>query len=148
MRRRCNTVRQRYSSDQRPTMRSCALPIATSTPYLARCVRASAALAAVIAINQPGCAPATSSRISRASNSFTKRSLYQAGSKCPVRVASRRLLGKAAFKLGDTEQAQSAYRAAIAANDSAPAAWMGLAELADATGASELAAEAHERLVR
>ncbi len=60
---------------------------------------------------------------------------------------SRRLLGKAAFKLGDAQQAQAAYRAAIAANDSAPAAWMGLAEVADATGASELAVEAYEQLV-
>ena len=59
----------------------------------------------------------------------------------------RRLLGKAAFKLGNNQQAAAAYRAAIAANDSAPAAWMGLAELADATGASVLAVEAYERLV-
>ena len=58
-----------------------------------------------------------------------------------------RLLGKAAFKLGDTRQAAEAYRAAIAANDSAPAAWMGLAEVADAAGAPQLAVEAYERLV-
>ena len=64
-----------------------------------------------------------------------------------IRGATRRLLGKAAFKLGDAQQAQAAYRAAIAANDSAPAAWMGLAEVSDATGASELAVEAYERLV-
>lgn len=63
-------------------------------------------------------------------------------------VMLRRLLGKAAFKLGDTQQAQSAYRAAIAANDSAPAAWMGLAEVADVAGSTELAVEAYERLVR
>ena len=63
-------------------------------------------------------------------------------------IAMRRLLGKAAFKLGNADQAQTAYRAAVTANDGAPAAWMGLAELADATGAWELAAEAYERLVQ
>ena len=64
-----------------------------------------------------------------------------------ARVVMHRLLGKAAFRLGNTQQAQAAYRAAIAANNSAPAAWMGLAELADATGAAELAVEAYEQLV-
>ncbi len=63
-------------------------------------------------------------------------------------LSARSLLGKAAFKLGDLQQARAAYRAAIAANDSGPAGWMGLAELADATGDAQLAVEAYERLVR
>ena len=58
-----------------------------------------------------------------------------------------RLIGKAAYKLTEPEQAQTAYRTAIQINASGPAAWMGLAELADASDDVDLSIEANIKLV-
>lgn len=64
-------------------------------------------------------------------------------------VIHGRILGKAAFQLGEEAQAETAYRKAIGVNPNALLAWKGLAEIyasrtADFTGS----VEANEKLVR
>lgn len=58
-----------------------------------------------------------------------------------------RLLGKAAFHLGEQEQAVLAYTRATDINESALPAWKGLVEVFSATGDAAKAAPAYTRLV-